>query len=560
MWRAAKSDEVRVHVARVLEERAETFGEETIATRLRGPSEGVESTAEHVRWTFARLWVLEWRARGTGASQAIEEINSAPAGIVRAAMLRALAELLTLESELDILAIMPKQSIAVQWEWVNHMLSSLIAAYAERGEGAGSLASAVAVRAADIAASGSRAPARSPEGRQEEVVQMRGALRAANLAPVALASLLRGRAGPDDPDAWLDHDRLGTLLAAGAIGGHLGAGEALSQMVAHPSVADRRVVARARKDLERYASENQVAGVALLDLAIADADTLRLHRRLPEIHQQSPSLVQERAERLVDLRRRLTESRDRDQRAGGYQLQARLVELGLEATPEQAWLDRRLQREHDHRSLVHLIGVVAASARLGKGPAAEILDRLMELTEAEHAGVRTAAFTAAADVAVARWREVGVARVLDVAVAEPVTADRVPCVGYVVDELASEDPAAAVTLLVELLDRSLATALSPKGQRDVGTRLRRTLRNLFAVSSPADRTRLLRAAAGRGEGYARALIEGACRAHFVELQSVLDEVLGDELVHHYAKRLIRDTKRSRERTSGNGGWPELYEI
>jgi hypothetical protein len=70
----------------------------------------------------------------------------------------------------------------------------------------------------------------------------------------------------------------------------------------------------------------------------------------------------------------------------------------------------------------------------------------------------------------------------------------------------------------------------------------------------------LRAAAGRGEGYARALIEGACRAHFVELKDVLDELLGDERVHHYAKRLIRDTKRSRERTSGNGGWPELYEI
>jgi hypothetical protein len=249
-------------------------------------------------------------------------------------------------------------------------------------------------------------------------------------------------------------------------------------MVSDPSVADRRVVARARKDLERYATTNRVAGAALLDLAIADADTLRLHRCLPEIHQQSPSLVQERTERLVDLRRRLTESRERDQRAGGYQLQARLIELDLDAAPEQAWLERRLQTERDHRSLVHLIPVIAASARLGEGPATEILDRLMELAEAQHAGVRNAAFTAAADVAVARWREVGLARVLDVAVAEPVTADRVPCVGYVVDELASEDPAAAVTLLVELLGRSLATKLSTKGQRDVGTRLRRTLRNL----------------------------------------------------------------------------------
>jgi hypothetical protein len=92
------------------------------------------------------------------------------------------------------------------------------------------------------------------------------------------------------------------------------------------------------------------------------------------------------------------------------------------------------------------------------------------------------------------------------------------------------------------LEACAATSLSSKGQRDVGSSLRSTLHRLFAVAEPDDRARLLRVASSKGEGFGRALIEAACRSHFVDPEPVLDDLISDGTVHRYARRLIRDAK------------------
>lgn len=550
LWRDVRSDDVRVEIVRVVSEHAQTLAADAIASALFDGLGAPLTVGPRLRHELASLWVLEWRGAGVSGEQALVQVPHAVTRSVRASQLEGASQLLAAEpTASDLMARIGSWPVSLQREAATDLLGPLIAASA--AEGGGPTPSRIAAMAAEAAVA-------QPHRPLHHAALLHAALMAAQLTPKDVAGLLDGRSGTDEPQVWHDHDRLGQLLVAAALGEHDGARAALQALARTPERGDKRVLTRVRRLLEEAVDHDELAATALLSLCIAEEDTLRLARHLPSVARSWPAVLAAHADALIALRQRLT-AQEGEGRAAGYRLLKATVELGLEGVPAWSWLAHQLKQEAEARVIVHLLPALAVSVAR-HGPAEEAVQALLDVAQTDNRGVVVAALDGAAHVAVHRWRDVGLERVFDVVLHEPVTASRIALAGSALRALADDDIGAAASGVIELIDRSLSTSLSRRGQRDTGTRLRSTLRHLFAEGDEETRVALLSAASGRGEGYGRALIDAACRAHFSELAPVLDALLVDPNVDPYAIRLIRDSKRTRERISGNAGWPELYDL
>ncbi len=557
MWRGSGdeqvSSEIRARVTDALADAPGLLNQSVLATHWLSSVPNRRSSGDLLWRACGRLWALEWRARNVDGVRAAREAASQVGELRQKSALCGLVTTVREDPQADPVVILAEQSISSQWLWVSLVLAPLL-----RDDPA---ASSVARLRNSIRQHVGRLPGaspRSPEGRRDAGVQLREALKAARLPPHELSALLAHAPGLDAVEPWLDVEWMGRLLAPAAIGGSPGAVEALRVALASAQVLPQKLIAEIRRELRDLSPDHGEAAAAAIKLNLAVGDANGLNNALGWMVDAWPDVVRRNATQIRELSdSKLAQTDPESRRLGARLLQALSTADPVHAPPP-AWLRRRLTTWQDPTLVMPLLAILKVVPSIKEEDAPAMLAAALSHATRKHVGVANAALDAAVALVLAH-PELD-ADVVELAVRRPMKPERIADVGFAAGNLATTDAGAAIEMFLRLVRLTRSAELGGKAQANAANRMRKALRRINAAAGPELRPRLLRGAINAGPAYGRAIIDAACRAHFIELLPVIDELVDHPDVDQRARGLIRHWKRTRERVYGNAGWPELYEL
>ena len=150
--------------------------------------------------------------------------------------------------------------------------------------------------------------------------------------------------------------------------------------------------------------------------------------------------------------------------------------------------------------------------------------------------------------------------IIELAMSPPTHGGRIALLGWVIDKLIVEHFQAAMEGMKKMLVGIKALDFNAQAVKSIAAKWRKTMRGLFRKAGFDERKKLLELSPHLDEDFSRLLVEIASSESFAEMSPVLESFLIDPRLSDRIKGRIRREKYFRERTSGNEGWPELYDL
>ncbi|HEX8084518.1 MAG TPA: hypothetical protein VF529_09530 [Solirubrobacteraceae bacterium] len=565
LWRTAagarRSRRLQMGIAELIAEYAEALALDDPADWLRGLMLDEQTLAGTRLVELARswggAWRAQWRAGDVSLDGVLDEILSTTDATEFQGRLEGFRLWLADAHEDDlprVLEAFEREPLERKHEWADVVFARLLA-QPDTAVGAW-MADLVRRRVADAPPAGvPRADARN-----SVPAQLRIALRAAKLTPDALARLLEGAAGLDDPRLWLDREMIFVhFCAPAAIGGHRGAGEALATLLANPE-ANQQAAAAARTKLDELSRYDVRGATTFVKLCLATEAYGLLAERIVGLHQRWPVEMLAPLGAVAQVAIRLRDEQNRGRQLHGLRLSAALAIAGVDPTTEGSWVLAQLEETSRPPALQALLQLLGRSRIEDSEVIHRAFDEALRYAAADDESVREAALDAASDLGRRFWRILGTDAALRVAATEPRTNLRIAQVGHVVSDLATSDVGAATSLLIDLVGLISSAEGSNSLDRDVAGRVQTAVWHVNLAAERGDRERLLRAAPGAPLRMATAIVSGAALLHPEDSQDTLRELLEDEAVHVRVRNLIADLLYDRQRRAGSTPWPELLEV
>ncbi|HEX7316646.1 MAG TPA: hypothetical protein VF297_22280 [Pyrinomonadaceae bacterium] len=555
-----KSRELQTAVLQTLNDRADLFGADEIATRFEAATAHLNldraRDVESLSVAYGRLLGVEWRARGRPLAEVLEEVLRTEGALRLIARMRGLVFVLSdgdvKEAEAVFACYQAEAGTPREWLWTRIVWPRLLS-----GEGPDGPAPAVVdyARRETARILSEESEAESAPAARRLAERMRTSVREATLPPEVLLKMLDIPALAE-PSPWLRAGHYAVLLGDAFAAGHPGAVAAMNQLLGEPGRYWPEVRHVVGPRLKLLGASSERALDALIAVSLKTEDDANLLRAL---ERSEPGAHQSLSDGLRDFTRQLLSSSSTRKRSAAVLIWSQLLRLGLAPLPSPEELRRLLAREHDAVTRGHLVTLMGEAACGAGTDIAGVVDVLAALATATEVDTREKAFAglvrivaegpgAAAPYAV---------RVLDAALTPPTNAARLSLMRPLIKRLIDgHEGALASEVFRRLLTESRNAGLGLNGSRKILGRFKSVARAVVRTA-PLEATRqLLNAVPDLDRVLGVLVVDAVCGELPGELASELDELLKRD-IHGDVKQVILRYKYTHERPAG---WPELYTL
>lgn len=573
---ATRNRNLQTGILNTLREIAKYSGEECLPDRCEKVLHAhLQSVKDSTAFQgFGRVFAQGWRLSKTSINEILARINQAEVFVFKS-WLYAVSELL-LASDVDEAEAAKvwrhyrdESDLSRQWQWSNIVLPRILRGNTDAAPGAGNSKTVVhyfrdgakklIARESEAFISMTQMDKGDLPSISMACVQIISAINYARLPTEVLTDLLDCKP-LERVEPWLAETGFANLLAEAYAAGHPGATSAAQLLMQTPRAYPAKVVSAVATGLTKLAGSGQTILENTIRLLVKTDNAGGLNRLLESDTGPSSEFLRKIQPELSAMRQRLVGSSSGAKRRQGVWLWTYLLNMGLDAPPSMDQLQQLMTRESDRQAYAWLAFLFGPSLAKGDYDLEKVMEALLPLCTDNDENLREKAmaglFEAVINAPDPPARFAG--RVLEAALNRPTNANRLSKIGMLIDRLISESTELAASLVEQLLQAPEVAELGHQAKRVLITRLRQPIRTLFRLSSFDLHQRLLDIVPNVDPFMGRILVDAACHDAFLETVPILDGILCHPDVDGKVKELIRRHKHQRERTTGGGSWPELY--
>ncbi|MGC2745795.1 MAG: ATP-binding protein, partial [Candidatus Angelobacter sp.] len=507
---------------------------------------------------YGHLWFLEWQSCGTPVERIVLDIRATLDTLRFAAKLEGLAELVmttdTSDCEEFFTSIFQETVAIRRGMWVSVLLKRLMIGNMEP-DGARPIAPASAFVRKRLV---SMLLDTSPTKDCDLASRIRRMMHQTILSPSLFGEMFSAEVA-NSPQIWSSSKELGELLPEGYIAKHPAALEALEEAKRQPAKYNE-LLSLTRTRIGLFVKSERRIAEQFLILTFLIQQTSGISDILPGIAEAHPQLLQHFVENFRELRRSLMASPLGKVRRAGVTLWQQMLHLELAESPRLPELFLIFDREEDEVCRSGLLLLMALTAAKSTQNIRPFINKLGPLTESEGTAVRVNSCSALIS-AVSRSRADAVQygpEILEFVLRHPTDSRLAGQLGYVLDEIRTESPAAGLDFFRRILFSDGVRQLGIQSKRTLSYRFRSPARALARVLNKEEQRTLVGFILNLDYILGSIVLDAISHEHFATSVNLLDELLSNPNISAEIKEMIRRTKYTRERTVGGHTWPELF--
>lgn len=361
---------------------------------------------------------------------------------------------------------------------------------------------------------------------------------------------------------WLSEDGFGALFAEAYYAGHTGATSAMLLLVQSPMEYPANLVSCVASRLSQKLNLHDEILESVIILHIKTGNGKGLNKIFETNRKIDFEVIFHLHKELSELRQGLINSISGIKRRRGVRLWINLLRNGLDVPPSFDELLKLMDSESDQQTFAWLTLLFGPSSIRGGYDDTEVINVLLPYCMSSDINLRTKSLEGLFEAITQSPgpKSTFAIKMLEAALHRPTDSNRLSYIGDLIEILITENIDTSVFLLEKLLIANETHELGHQAKRYLITCLRKPVRSLFHACSTSSRKHLINLVPDVDHFMGRILVDAACHESFSEIIPLLDKMLSNPVVDSKIKELIRRHKHQRERTTGGGSWPELYDI
>lgn len=556
-----KGRELQMALINFLVRNAHLFGPRSIANRFEADTAGI--TLDRARDfddlsdVYGELWMAEWRANQSPASEVLSDISALPEGMSLVTRMKGLGLFLRSVDEREAAhafsSFLQEERLYHRALWSN----TLLPLWLKGLDGAESREadSVVFLREAF------RRVLREAEAGAAEYRDVRllvQALRKAELTPESFLSVL-GAEMYTSAAPWLDEGELAYLLVDAYVAGHPGATEAMRLLRDRPHSYWRRISRAVGPRMVRKLGADPHVADDFFEITLQVEDAQLIQRALEHLTDAAPEILHRWGERLSRFCLRLMHAKAHPgKRRYAIMMWEHLLKLGFTPVHKFEELTALLNKVGDTRVRGYLMSILGRSAAEMRYDLPSVIEVLRPYAAGEDVELRRRGMYSLAQVAAGSDADVSqyAASILDIALDPPINAERLTILRNLISRLIPTEVELAATLMKKMLRGAVSGRMGTNGMHTLFGRLKPTMRLVVRFSSSETRRELAEMVPQLGRVLGSLVTDAICHEVLTESQPELDALL-ESKVDSQIKEIILKYRYTQERSLGGKEWPEL---